>query len=177
MQAGAGSQASSVGSDGDNAESVKKAPHSAGTFAGERSPGAIPNYRAGEPTSNSASARHHDPEQERHKQALQRRLPGNGAKSGDRLSRPLRIRDHLAQSVDGNFQRSGDVFDRARRIGRCIDRTLGNARRWNFRCLGAHARRLPCEGKGPPPLAIRASARFSNSGSQATFGYPRQAPL
>jgi hypothetical protein len=64
-----------------------------------------------------------------------------------------------------------------RHIGCGIDRALGNAGRGHLRCLVAHARRLPCEGKGPPPLAIRASARFSNSGSQATFGYPRQAPL
>ncbi len=39
-------------------------------------------------------------------------------------------------------------------------------------------KRLPCGGgTRPPPLAIRARACFSNSGSQATFGYPRQAPL
>jgi hypothetical protein len=121
-------------------------------------------------------ARHHDPKQERHKQALQRRLPGNGAKSGDRLSWPFCILDRLAQAVDGNLQRSGDLFDRARHLSCSIDRAFRNAGGWYLRCVGVHARRLPCEGKGPPPLAIRASACFSNSGSQTTFGYPRQAP-
>jgi len=176
MQAGAGSQAGFAGSNRDNAKGAKKAPLSAGTFSRAGLVSAVPRYRAGAPIGNSAPSRDHHPEKERHKQALQRRLPGNRAKPGDRLSGPLGIRNHHAQAVDRNFQRSSDVFDRLRYVARSIDRTLRNAGGWNLRCLVAHARRLPCGDTRPPPLAIRASASFSNSGSQATFGYPRQAP-
>jgi hypothetical protein len=44
----------------------------------------------------ATAACYHDPEQERHEQALQRRLAGNRAKPGDRLSGLLGIGDHLA---------------------------------------------------------------------------------
>src|SRR5262249_21394333 len=91
----------------------------------------------------SAPPRDRDPEQKRNEEAGQWRFPGQAAKSCERLSWPLGTFDRRSQSVDGDLQTRGELFDRTRNVGGRVDGAFRHARRWCWLwCLDVHGRRL-----------------------------------
>ena len=104
-------------------------------------------FPVGKSGTELAPARDGDPEQERHEQARERRFPGDGADGRERLSRPPRSGDGVAQAVDRGPKRRCDVGEGARHIGGGIDGALGDTRlRRHLRGFNAHimlACRLP----------------------------------